>query len=139
MIMGVFAEVKDTDRELGMFRVVTEIPPVFVEKKRVKLAVSDLGMALEEHDRIVTDIGGRAFILLSLLSGENEIYLAPETEVMISKEVINTELTIFHIHLMHGKVRAKIQMTKGMEIRINTEFAEIISSEAEFIVENIME
>ncbi len=116
--------------------VIAESSPVVIEKKGRKVNVSEFGVTVSNGDEIDTGTGGRAFLLMSLLSDANEIYLASSTKIRFTTEIMNSDLSIQHIHLIYGKIRARIQTCQNIQVRIHTEEAEVVTNEGEFIVES---
>ncbi|MBU3917307.1 hypothetical protein KKA14_17375 [bacterium] len=117
-------------------RIIAEKPPVYVIRKEETFEISDLGMILGKNDIIFTGETGKAYILFTLLSEENEVFLAPQSRITIGKRIISSEMIEYHINLISGKLRARVRIAQGMSVRVNTTVAEMLTNEAEFIVEN---
>jgi|APSaa5957512622_1039677.scaffolds.fasta_scaffold28490_2 hypothetical protein len=129
----VFAQT--TSNELGALKVIAVDPPVSISRNGEEIAVREWGLTLTEDDEIITGVGGKAYIFMSLLSQGNEIFLSSSTRVRISKIPTTDEKTIHNVEVVYGKVRAKVQLTPNQEIRISTLSSEIVSDDGEFIVE----
>ncbi|MCP4757651.1 MAG: hypothetical protein GY866_42885 [Proteobacteria bacterium] len=130
-------ELSESDQSFGKVMVVK--PPVYVVRSGKELRVDRFGMFIREGDSIVTGKEGIASILLSLISEGNQMYLMPTSKISLNKELASSEMLIYNIRINHGKIRAKLQITYHMQVRIDTDVAEITTNDADIVVENINE
>jgi len=131
---GVTPYAKTPESKLEALKIIAIKPPVSIIRNGENIAVKKWGLALEDNDEIETGVGGKAYIILSLLSEGNEIYLAPLTKVHLFSNQVSKERTIHYVNIIYGKIRADVSLTPKQEIRINALSGEIVTNNGEFIV-----
>lgn len=117
-------------------RVMAESDPVHRVSMGTLIPVSQFGTNLESGDEVITGPGGKAHILLSLLSDNDEIVLAPSSRIQLTRDDTGSGPTLLKIRLLYGKIRAKTMLSADKQIRIDTDSAEVVADEGEFIVES---
>lgn len=124
------------ERVTEVVRVVAQSEPVLKINERSQESVTSFGVTLENGDEVITEESGRATILPSMLDDSDEIYLLPLSRIRFIEEVTHENRTIFRIHLMYGKLKARSMMSRSKQVHIDTELVDAISNEGEFIIES---
>ncbi|MBU3914895.1 FecR domain-containing protein, partial [bacterium] len=91
--------------------IIAKSQPVFVYRDGKELNIGSFEVNLKKGDIVATKEGGKA--LISLKNGSN-IAIAPSTRIELTEEMIEAKNTTIRsiIHLIYGKIRAKIQQTR---------------------------
>lgn len=116
-------------REIG--KILVEEPMVVVKRGDKAIEVKGLSMKLRQNDEVLTNEKGKASLLLS---GGNKIYLAPLSDLYLTKTVM-ARYQYEYLLSIKGKLRAKIQPAKKRKIRLKTANALIAVKGTDFVVE----
>lgn len=89
---------------------------------------------LFEGDRISTEIHGKACIIFSLISGNNEICLAPNSEILFRKQKGFSNIEILHVILEYGSAWAQFESSQTNKVILHLGSSEIFSDNCEFFI-----
>jgi len=117
-------------------RVILDSGKVQVLRPGENFTVNKYGVSLENGDEVVTSPDGKAHILLSMLSDIDEIYVAPSSRIRIATKVSDSLTSIYHIHVIYGKIRVKTLLNRAKQVRFDTDLVEVTADEGEFILES---
>lgn len=108
--------------------------PAWVERDGMRLTIGAFGVKLFKNDVVKTAQNGKAQI--SLDNG-NQIYLAPNTELRLTEELIGEDRSAVSqaFRLVVGKIRAKVQKTRKQRFTVKTATATIGVKGTDFIAE----
>lgn len=101
-----------------------------------KYPVSQFGMRLKSGDEVITENGAKGYILLSMLSENNEVYMAPSSRIRIDRIFNHSGSEVLTVYLRYGKIRVRTIPMKGRQVRILTDTSEILAEEGEYIVQS---
>lgn len=124
------------DIEADALRVIQEKGEVQVIGLEQDTNVTPYGVSLEDGDEVVTDHEGKARILLSMLSDIDEVVVGPLSRVRIFTKVSDSLTSIYHLHVLYGKIRVKTMLNRAKQIRFDTDLIEVTADEGEFIIES---
>lgn len=115
--------------EIG--KILLKQPTVKILRDGKEIVLKEDGVMAKRGDQVITDKYGQAHILLS---GGNKVYIAPSSNLLLSKKEIARYQFEYTVTLK-GKLRAKIQKVKGRKFRIKTANAMINIKGTDFAVE----
>lgn len=93
-------------------------------------------MRLNSGDEVITENGAKGYILLSMLSENNEVYVAPSSRIRVDRIFTDIGDEILTVYLRYGKIRVRTIPTKGRKVKIVTDSSEILAEGGEYIVES---
>ncbi len=124
------------DIEANSVRIIRETGSVQILGAEQDTEISKYGKSLEDGDEILTGEDGKALILLSMLSNNDEVFVAPSSRIRVNTKVSDSLTTIYHIHILYGKIRVRTLLNKAKQIRFDTDLVEVTADEGDFIVES---
>lgn len=124
------------DIEADSVRIIKETGTVQLLGAEQDIEISDYGKSLNSGDEILTGPDGKAHILLSMLTNNDEVFVAPSSRIKVYTKVSDSLTSIYHIHVLYGKIRVRTILNEGKQIRFDTDLVEVTADEGEFIVES---
>jgi hypothetical protein len=124
------------DIEADSVRIIKEAGTVQLIGAEQDVDISDYGKSLTDGDEIITGPDGKAHILLSMLSNNDEVFVAPSSRIRVNTKVSDSLTSVYHIHVLYGKIRVRTLLNKGKQIRFDTDLVEVTADDGEFIVES---
>lgn len=112
-------------------KIVAQEGLVIVRRKTRAITVDQSGTSLYREDEVLTNEKGKAKMLLS---GGNEIFVAPNSNLLLTKHLLDRYQYGYDLSLK-GKIRAKIQRVPKRRFRLKTASALIEVKGTDFIVD----